>query len=249
MHRFYDDQTDLATGVESALDKRESHHAIHVLRLKPGDPLSVFDRSGREFISQTIEMKGGRLGYRAIEERPPLPPRSIQPTLCFALAKSDKTDWIFQKATELGAARFIPFHCERSVARIRDSKKAEKKRQRWRAIALDAVKQCGRRDVPVIESVTSFRELLIKSLDYHPRFACFENKAAQRLSQAAVFEKEPERRDVAVLIGPEGGFTDDEMQACEEAGWTPVTLGTHILRCETAAVAALTLLNAAAGEM
>ena len=214
------------------------HHLIHVLRLKPGDDVEVFDGRGRSFLGRVASIERGSaqivLG----------PPAASQPAryvlLVQSLPKADKMEWIIQKATELGASAFAPVHSSRSVVRLRGAR-LEQRLQRWRTIAQQAARQCGRSDVPEIfppEPIYARVEAL------SPTVRCFlldEEEREGSLAQA-FHAVRADHSPVALLIGPEGGFERGEVGALRQVGALPVSLGKAKLRTETAAIVALTIL-------
>lgn len=214
------------------------HHLIHVLRLKPGDDVEVFDGHGRSFLGRVVSTERGSAQIALG------PPTASQPAryllLVQSLPKADKMEWIIQKATELGASAFAPVHSARSVVRLRGAR-LEQKLQRWRTIAQQAARQCGRSDVPQIippEPIAARVEAL------SPTVRCFlldEEERESSLAQA-FYAVRTDHSPVALLIGPEGGFERGEVGALRRLGALPVSLGKAKLRTETAAIAALTIL-------
>ena len=241
MHRFYLPPSAVA-GNELTLDERESRHAATVLRLREGETVAVLDGAGTEFLCELIavDKKATRLRVRQQDKIEPLP---YQITLLQAMTKGKSMDFIIQKATELCVHRIVPLAAGRSVVKVED---VESRLEKWRAIAIESIKQCGCPWMPIIEApVTpaefiagneSFDLPLIASLQgnvRHPR-ACIEDfeEAHSRLPET-----------LAVWIGPEGDFAPSEVNAVLSAGFQPITLGRVILRSETAALYCLATLN------
>src|SRR5215813_1612544 len=206
------------------------HHLFHVLRLKPGDDVEVFDGRGRSFLGRVASIERGSAQIALG------PPSASQPAryvlLVQSLPKADKMEWIIQKATELGASAFAPVHSARSVVRLRGAR-LEQRLQRWRTIAQQAARQCGRSDVPEIlpaEPIAARVEAL------SPSVRCFlldEQERASSLAQAfsaARLDHSP----LALIIGPEGGFERREVDALGRLGVVSVSLGKAKLRTETA---------------
>jgi len=208
-----------------ALSDADAHHLVRVLRLRPGDPLTVADGAGRfrpaaltdgPAVAPTGEV-------RAMARREPTV------TVGFALVKGEKPELVVQKLTELGVDRIVPFRADRSVVRWDDAK-AAKALERLRAVAASAAAQCHRADLPVIDPVTSLDALLARD-DLGP------------LAMADRGGEPPSLDRPTVLVGPEGGWSDREL-ALPTAR---VALGGHVLRAETAAVTAGALLTALRG--
>jgi 16S rRNA (uracil1498-N3)-methyltransferase len=243
MHRFYLPPED-CRGDVLRLDGREAHHALHVLRLQRGERVTVLDGAGREFLCD-VESAGKNAPLLAVKERKftPAPPCPL--TLLVAIPKGKLIESIIQKAVELGAHRIVPLLTERVVSHLDDGG-AEAKREKWRTVAIEAIKQCGApwlSEVDLPQTIAAFLargekiELsLVGSLQTerrHPREWILDfQKQHGRLPQSA-----------AAWIGPEGDFTLAELQVIEASGAKPVTLGRLTLRVETAAIFCLSFLN------
>ncbi|MCX7824750.1 MAG: 16S rRNA (uracil(1498)-N(3))-methyltransferase [Verrucomicrobiae bacterium] len=243
MHRFYL-PPDQCRGSVLALTAREAHHGLHVLRLQPGERVGVLDGAGHEFLCEVSEL--GRDTVRlSVVQKDAASPLPYTITLLQAVTKSKSFDTIVQKATELGVSRIVPLLSDRVVAHL-DDEKAETKLEKWRLIAIEAIKQCGSPWLPQIDAPLSphafleggekFELSLIASLQpdsRHPRewFKRFCEER-QRLPQSA-----------AIWIGPEGDYTPAEMNSIKAAGALPITLGKLVLRSETAAIYCLSILN------
>lgn len=214
------------------------HYLAEVLRLGAGDELEVFDgRGGRYRGRLEAGLRTVRLGPR---EQAPAGGAEI--ALLFALSKGEKTELVVQKATELGAARVVPFAAERSVLRL-DPAKGEERARRWRRIAEEAARQCGRADVPEVPAPLPLAAALAslapgtETVVFHPGGA--------PLASLGLGGGGP----LAAVVGPEGGLVDEEVSACERAGARRASLGPRILRAETAAIVAVALLQARFGDL
>jgi len=222
----------------------EAHHLLHVMRARVGDRVVLFDGSGREFAA-VIEQLGRsdiRLRIECCEAVDRELDRDV--TLAVALPKGERQRWLVEKATELGAARLIPLECERGVAQP-----TAKALERLRRAVVEASKQCGRNRLMEVAEPVQFATLLgrhdgtTRRLIAQPRPAATGGgKAAGGTGSASPFAPGP--GEVVAAVGPEGGFSPEEVAAAREAGFEPVDLGPRILRVETAAVALLTLLGA-----
>jgi len=175
-------------------------------------------------------------------------------TLAQALAKGDKFDFIVQKATELGVSRIVPIATEHSDVRIADER-ADRRLGRWRRVALEALKQCGRRVLVQIESPLSFTEFLhcenprsagVPTAEL-PLMLAFTERGGMPIDRAISGHRDGAH--VIAVVGPEGGWSDGEISAMLEFGCQTITLGPRVLRTETAAIAAITLIQHALGDL
>lgn len=224
-------------GDRVALESEEAHHA-RVRRLARGDAVALFDGKGRSYVGTVDRITTKQIEIVISTE---LPARSgessLALTLAIAMLKSDRFEWAIEKAIELGVARIRPFVSEHSLARPSASRQT-----RWRAIALSAVKQCGRSVVPIIDTPGSFRAVLA---DADPcRVLCWERATSDGSTAAATSPSQ-----ATLIIGPEGGFSDAEVDHARATGCVIMSLGPRILRAETAAVAALTLCQSWWGDL
>ncbi len=226
-------------GGRAALGDEARHYLRDVLRLAPGDAVEVFDGEGG--------LHDGRVepgfGSLALCPRRAAPPAPAAVWLAFALAKGEKSDLVVQKATELGAARLLPFAAERSVVRL-DREKGEDRAARWRRIAGEAARQCGRADVPEVAAPAALEDVLAAP---PPGFARVLFHGDGGVPVAALAPA-PGAGYVAI-VGPEGGLSPVEVRACEAAGAVRAALGPRTLRAETAAIAAVALLQARFGDL
>ena len=226
---------------------QDAHHLMHVMRAKAGQQVTVVDDEGSvalmemtAFTAESVEL--------ALKERLEGNTESpLELTLVQCLLKSDKMDWIVQKAVELGANKIQPIASRNCVAQY-DGKKAKQRQERWQKIADEAAKQCGRTKLLQVEPIMGIKEFLAKSGfgEDNPLYFCYENEEQKTIKEALQASK---AKNASVLIGPEGGFTLDEAKAIEEAGGQSVTLGPRILRAETAAIASLSVIQYELGDL
>jgi len=243
MHRFYARSEELL-GETLVLSPRESRHAVHVLRMRVGDPLVVLTGAGEEYLGEVGELRHEAVLVRVLrrEKKERL---SYWITLVQAVPKGKTMDFIVQKATELGLDRVVPLLTERTVPDF-GPQTAAMKRERWVGIGIEAMKQCGTTWLPEIEVPIPLDVFLGKGeraeLDLvaslqpgarHPR-KCFD---------AFIAENGRLPRGVRVWIGPEGDFAPAELGRIAGGGAIPVTLGRHVLRSETAAVYAMSVVQ------
>ena len=213
------------------LEGSEAHHLLHVLRANVGDRIGLFNGQGDEAIAVIVEVSK-RSAQLRINECWTTPPEVRQLVLATALPKGDRADWLIEKATELGVTRFIPLRTARSVVEPREAKL-----QRLEQVAVAACKQCGRSRLPKIDTLTPLSDVLREFSETSTGRLLLADPCAEQ-SLGDYFDSLHDLRfTIIALIGPEGGFTAEERTAAITAGATPVRLGKHILRVETAAVA------------
>lgn len=246
--RFYC-PIDLEAGAEIRLPTAAAHHAVKVLRVQTGDRLVLFNGRGGEFTA-TITHCGkdavvvGDLEFRAVERESPL---AI--TLAQAVLNAEKMDWVVQKAVELGAARIQPLTTSRSVVRL-DAGRAAKRALHWRNIVAASCEQCGRNRLPEVAAVMALPDWLGGLKDQTTRSAVDAESCLLLLpdAEAGLRDLPAQNQKLTVLIGPEGGFSVDEVCAAATARFFPVALGPRILRTETAGAAALAAMQALYGD-
>jgi 16S rRNA (uracil1498-N3)-methyltransferase len=243
---------------EIRLSPDESHHLVVVNRCGRGDPVVAFDGHGREWMTECVDPSKGAAVLRVKQARPAAP-RAFSITLAQALPKGATMDDIVRQATEIGAARIIPLLSERTQVHL-DGDRADKKVEKWRTTAIEAAKQCGNPWLPEITPLMRFEEFLrwasvsaptpvatAESGDHHPLNLVASLHAGtttlkNTLATFAHHHGHPPR-SALWLIGPEGDFSPMEMTAAVMAGFAPVTLGPLVLRSDTAAIYALSILS------
>jgi 16S rRNA (uracil1498-N3)-methyltransferase len=243
MHRFYL-PPEHCRSQPPRLEGREAHHALHVLRLKPGDPVTVLNGAG-ETCQCAVAATAKDSVTLTVRERKATPAPPCPITLLVASPKGKLIEDIIQKAVELGVQRVVPLLTERVITHL-DAPAAESKREKWEQVAVEAIKQCGAVWLPRIETPRTISQFLaygesgelslvgsLQTARRHPR------------EWLAEFRQQQGRppRSAAVWIGPEGDFTLAELQTIEAAGAKPITLGELTLRVETAAIYCLSFLN------
>ncbi len=240
---FWRDQT-------VTLGSEEAQHMRGVLRLKPNDEVFVFDGQGNEYRCRIESLRRDGATLSIIESVEPSSAESmLDLTLALALLKGEKFDLVVQKATELGVARVVPVMTKLSDIRLRDEHDAEKRTARWRRIALEAAKQSGRARLPLIDDPTSFDSLL-ETVQPDANHLCL--MFAERGGQKFYETLEPSAaspQSIIALVGSEGGWTDEEIQAALNRRWQIITLGGRILRAETAAITITALLQHLFGDL
>ena len=250
-------------GAGVQLSPEESRHLRDVLRLRAGDEAFVFDGEGREFACVVVETGsgGGRGALARLEVRgraePPSPESSLRLSLGVALLKGEKFDLVVQKATELGASRIVPIVSRRADVRLRDERDAGGRVERWRRLALEASKQSGRARVPPVEMPAAFGNFVAAGTDADGARLMFAERGGGDagalvrvgLSEFAGGVEGSRPTSVMALVGPEGGWEEEEVALASERGWTIITLGGRTLRAETAAITVAALLQHLFGDM
>ncbi|CAM2832364.1 RsmE family RNA methyltransferase [Paenibacillus sediminis] len=230
----------------------DARHISKVMRAKLKEKLIVSDGISREAIVEIESIDPGSVTATIVERLELTSEPWLQITIAQSLPKGDKMETVIQKCTEIGAVSFIPFLSERTIVQY-DSRKEEKRTERWRKIAKEAAEQAHRNKVPLIEAPISWKSLLSSFDNYDLICICYEKEQGdqlrdviqpfvQRLEQQGTYR-------VLVVVGPEGGFSEAEIKQAEEAGAVSVGLGRRILRTETAGMAALTCILYESGEM
>lgn len=239
MHHFFVTPEQIEDGV-CRIAGRDVNHIKNVLRMKPGEQITVRDGVSGSYLCQLETIGAGEVLARVLSVQENDGELPAQICLFQGLPKGDKMELVVQKAVELGAYEIVPVATRRSVVKL-DEKKAEAKVRRWSAIAESAANQSGRALIPRVAPVMSFSQ----ALEYAAEFDCclipYELARGMAETKAVVRSLKPGMK-IGVFIGPEGGFDADEVDLAREGGVLPVTLGRRILRTETAGLAALSIL-------
>ena len=239
MHRFFVEPEQIFPEYVEILGG-DVNHIRNVLRMSPGDRISVSDGLGTDYICELGQLEAGCLRGRILERKPFDVELSSRLVLYQGLPKGDKMELIVQKAVELGVSRIVPVSLKRCGVKLA-AKKAEATRRRWQAVAESAAKQSGRSVIPQVDPVMTLEEALrdAKALD----FRLIPYECARGMEEArSVLGKIQKGRSTGVFIGPEGGFEKSEVEAAVEAGAHPISLGRRILRTETAGICILSVL-------
>jgi 16S rRNA (uracil1498-N3)-methyltransferase len=252
MHRFFlpseaftRDAQDLATGV--TFPGPIAHQLRDVLRLRPGAQVIALDGSGFEYVVELIDLQGDIASARVCEGRRTTSEPHVSLTLYQSLLKGQRFEWVLQKGTELGVSAFVPVEARRTVAL---GKRWANKRARMERIVREAAEQSGRGRLPRLDDPLSFesacRQAATCTVALMPTLAAASYDIRTCLRRHAGTTPP---QTLALLIGPEGGFDEDEVDLAQRVGLEAVTLGPRTLRAETAALAATTIVLAALGEM
>lgn len=231
----------LSPGAEIALPETAARHAVTVLRLQPGDMLSLFNGEGGEYRATLVAVSKRETRVRVTQFQATERESPVDITLALGISAGERMDYSLQKATELGVSAIAPLATERSVVKLA-GERAGKRLQHWQHVVIAACEQCGRNRVPAVAPVQKLFDYLA-AVDRNQRLLMLSPDADTALKRVA-----PTAAAV-LLIGPEGGLAPAEYQAAQASGFEPVKLGPRILRTETAPVAALAVLQALWGDL
>ena len=236
-------EDELEVGAEIVLAQAQTHYLKHVLRLKPGAALVLFD--GRQAIDfhATLNADGKKLGASIDSATAVTTESKLQIELIQGLGRADHMDWMVQKTTELGVSRIALFNAERSQTPLKQAQ-LDKKIQHWRNVAISACEQSGRAILPEITFHRHFDQTLATSTIDCKLLLGFSGD-----SLASVLQLQPPRTPLAILLGPEGGLNPAEIDLAKTNGFAAVTLGPRVLRTETAAISALAITQSLIGDM
>jgi 16S rRNA (uracil1498-N3)-methyltransferase len=256
-HRFYLDATavDLATQ-QAWITNEELHHLSRVLRLRPGTVINIFDSQGREFQATIDQITAKEAQLTLIAQLSEVVESPLSLTLVQGISKGERFDIVVQKATELGVTAIQPLISQYTEVALTDAR-SEKRQQRWQRIALEAAKQAGRRQIPTIHQPitwTTLTSLLaattVTKLTNAPQAIFFTEQGGQNWT-TLMAQLTPRPANIAwwAIVGAEGGWSTTELGQARAAGWHCLTLGPRILRTETAAITAVSLLQHYFGDL
>jgi 16S rRNA (uracil1498-N3)-methyltransferase len=239
-HRFYAPPAQI-NDTHITLADDEAHHLARVLRLPVGARVFVFDGCGHEYACEISQVSKCHAELTVLEQLTNVVESPLRLTLALALLKGDKFDWVVQKATELGITRIVPLLTEHSDIRHAEAR-AETKLQRWQRIALEALKQCGRRQLVEFAEPLSW-EKFCNEEDSNLKIILSE-RGGQRLTGLP-----PATASICVAVASEGGWSEAELDVAAQHSFIPVHLGARILRAETAALAGVALAQQRYGDL
>jgi len=230
----------LQCGQQVVLDKKASQHLLRVLRAKFQDPVIIFNGKGGEFRGQLVDAEKGLaniklLQYENVNRESPLAIHLAQ-----GISRGERMDYVIQKATELGVVTITPLFTERCTVKLSGAR-LEKRLEHWRSVAIAACEQSGRCQIPHIKEAEPFNHFVSD----HAGFGFICNTE----SGSSIESYQVPKKQATLLIGPEGGFANAEVQAAQEKNFHSLSLGPRILRTETAPIVAMTLLQSCAGDL
>ena len=239
-------RSDQIRGERLGLSGPLAHHLKDVLRVRPGERLQLIDETGRGHLGEVESVSRDRFEVRLVGELAPPPFSTLSVTLGQALLKGDKMDWVVQKGAELGVSRLVPLVTARSVLRTSAAKKSAQ-RERWQRIALEAAQQSARWSVPTVEESQPLGGFISSLPDGALRLLPWEKQPPG--SGRQLFTERPAAKEVIAMVGPEGGFLDEEVSLAVRSGFLPISLGPRTLRAETAGIALLAILQHHWGDL
>lgn len=245
MPRFFMDNIH-AESSTVVITGRDAEH-IKVLRMRPGEALTVCDGKGTD-LKCVLVRSDGKTAYADVVEAVPSGGEAATAVHIYAgLPKGERTDFVVQKCTELGAADITLFHCSRCVVRLDPKKGAAGKLERWQRIAEEAAKQSGRGIIPRVRYLDSYPAMLEEAMQADLKLFLYET--GDRVSMQSVIRQALPCKSAAIITGPEGGFEPEEAQLAEERGFSVCSMGPRILRCETAPLIPLTAILYETGDL
>jgi len=225
---------------------RDAEH-IKILRMRPGEALTICDGNGTD-LHCTLVSSDGKTAYAdVVEVVPSVAEANVAVHVYAGLAKGERTDFVVQKCTELGAASITLFHCDRCVVRLDPKKGAASKLERWQRIAEEAAKQSGRGIIPQVQYVDHYAAMLEQAAQSELKLFLYET--GDRVSMQSAIRQALPCKTAAIITGPEGGFEPEEAQLARENGFDVCAMGPRILRCETAPLIPLTAILYETGNL
>jgi 16S rRNA (uracil1498-N3)-methyltransferase len=227
----------------------QARHLCLVLRVQSGDVLTIFDGLGYRYTCKTLKINKKEVIAEQVKKEPYSAESPVSITLAQGIPKGDKMDLIVQKSTELGVTKIIPLFTDRS--QVRHTEKAD----RWRKIALSAAQQSGREKIPEISEPYDFNTFLLSlqagcvgpTEQFHAGIIFFEGHKESNLGE--ILTEFKNKKELSLLVGPEGGFSEDEVYSAVEKGFMEASLGPRILRTETAPITAISIIQYELGDM
>lgn len=253
MHRFFIAKENLDTGNGKAkiTDKNDVKHASQALRVEIGEKIELCDNEGVEHICEVVSIEPDFIECNVQQSAMNTRESGIDISLFQGFPKADKLEMIIQKTTELGVVSVTPVQMKRSVAKWKDDKSSSKKLERWNKIAFEAAKQSKRGRIPSVDKPLTVKQLKEVISDFDLVVLPYENESAQGIGEVvkgAQTSGEDIKR-VGIIIGPEGGFAEEEVELLSKAGAKSVKLGPRILRTETAGLVTVALIQFALGDL
>lgn len=242
MHRFFIPQLYTA---EMTIKDVDARHISKVLRMQPGDKLQIVSDDGVTAIAEIVSVQADSVVVKCLEKLAESHEPSVKITLAQGLAKGEKMDFIIQKAVEMGASSIVPVAMEHSVVRL-EGAKADKKVERWQKIAEAAAKQSKRDIIPQVQPVQTMQQMLANN-DLQHKIIAYE--CEDRLGLKTALQSCDNLQELLLIIGPEGGISEFELEMARKNGAVPVSLGKRILRAETAGVVALSAILYETGDL
>jgi 16S rRNA (uracil1498-N3)-methyltransferase len=245
MRRFYIHPDNLKK-TSPVLIGSEAKHIANVLRLKVGDGIGLFDGKGNEYEAVLVSVSTQEIEVSITRRYPGATESPVQITIAQALLKDQKMDRLIRQLTELGVYRFIPYASKRSIP-IPDPRRFEARKHRWNKIIVEAMKQCHRSRILEIDHLETFSGILNRNQQFDLKVLFWENETST--FDLTVFKTKSHCRTILAMMGPEGGFTLEEVQQARADGFISASLGPRTLKAETASIASGVLLQYHFGDM
>jgi 16S rRNA (uracil1498-N3)-methyltransferase len=246
MRRFYIPSHSLS-GDSPAITGDDAVHIRNVLRLKPGDLIELIDGTGLECEARIVRMSAGKVDVSILHRRLSESQSALRLIIAQAVLKDNKPDVIIRQITEMGIHEWLPFAAHRSVP-VLNSQRIRTRKDRWEKIAIEALKQCRRSSLLKISDLMSFDAMLAYGQNCNIKLIFWEDESPSRPFELPD-TPDSSVQSVMAIIGPEGGFTPDEIAAARACGFTTVSLGPRILKADTATLVVSTLLQYGFGDM
>ncbi len=229
---------------ELVISGNEAHHLSRVMRKKQGDIIWVVDGEGGAYEVEILEKQKKKIRCGILHKRRRIGEPVAFLTLAQGVIKGERFELLIQKAVEIGVSRIIPMISERTIV-----KPGKNKKSRWTNIARSAMKQCGRSILPEITDPLPLKKVLSQGIDCSFRFIAHAHKNSKSLQHYFTDSKDLSHNKALIVVGPEGGFTEEEVTVAEEQGFTKISLGSRRLRSETAGIVLTTLVLSHLGEL
>ena len=225
----------------------EARHIKVVLRLRQGDELLLIDSGGNRYKASIYRFEGNDIVVKIGKKYPPIPPSPLKIILCQAIIRAKNMDLVIQKASELGVYEIIPFYSERTVLKLSKEREAQKVRH-WKEIAIQSAKQSGRAPLLNLNKPLRFADML-KRFKYEEIFKLLLWEGEEKNLLKQVLRSSPLQNKAVVVVGPEGGFSEGEIEMAKEAGFMITAVGQRILRSETASLVISSILQYEWGDL
>jgi len=246
MRRFFI-QSHSLSGDSPVITGDDAGHIRNVLRLKPGDEIELIDGTGLECDARIVHMAAGKVEVSILRRRLSEPRSPLRLIIAQAMLRDNKPDVIIRQITEMGIHEWVPFAAHRSVP-VLDAQRIRSRMERWEKIAIEALKQCRRSSLLKISDLLSYDAMLAYGRNCDIKLIFWEDESPSSPFELPDLNADP-AQSIMAIIGPEGGFTPDEIAAARAQGYTTVSLGPRILKADTATLAVSTLLQYGYGDM
>lgn len=224
----------------ATIEGSDVNYLKNVLKMKEGDEISVMDSKSKEYSAKLAKIEDKKIIAELLAEKHPKSEPKMKVTIAQSIPKNPKMDLIVQKATELGALQVIPVKAERSVVKM-TKEKEEGKLNRWQKIAKEAAEQSGRLIIPFVQPIKEFKELLMLRNDFDQCIMLWEMEKERTIKK--FLQENRQLKSLLVVIGPEGGFSHEEVELAKASGFITISIGNRIVRTETAAIAVLSMIE------